>query len=83
MNFVKFLKPPFFQNTFGELLPFSERSPNLFLNICICICNNLLIQEVIESLHQSRKIKFLQPSTLYDIFWQLFAFIFCFYQAHV
>ena len=59
VNFVKFLRPSFFQITFGGLLPYSERSPNLFLNIHICICNNLLIQEVIESHHQSNKIKFL------------------------
>ena len=56
MNFVKILRPPFS----------SERCPNLFLNIHICIFNNSLIQEVIESYQQPNKIKFLQPSTLYD-----------------
>ena len=72
-EFCKILRTPFLQNTSGRLLPYSERSPNLFLNIHICICSNLLIQEVSESHHQSNKIRFLLPSTLYDIFWQSYS----------
>ena len=82
MNFVKTLRTPFLQNTSGRLLPYSEHSPNLFFNIHIYICNNLLIHKATESHHHSNKIKFLQPSTLYDIFWQMFALILCFYQAN-
>ena len=40
----------------------------LFLHIHIYICIYWLIQELTESLHQSNKIKFLQPWTLYYIF---------------
>ena len=59
VNFVKFLRPPFLQNTSRGQLPYSELSTNLFLNIHICIYNDLLIQEVIESHHQPNKIEFL------------------------